>query len=199
MNKKHLFFTLILSIFCIQNILSMSSPMKIDEMPRALTYPLHEAAREGNIDAVTTIVIGDLYNKLINQKDNFGKTPLHYAFGKNSELLKFLIDRKADINAQDQNGKTVLHYAAMDKFPSVVKYLIEHGAKANIKDFENRTPLHYAACRGRAENCCILLHNIHSTADVHAKTREGKTADVYAYENNHLKLYHTLKGYSLLT
>ncbi|NIM18171.1 MAG: hypothetical protein GTO45_39725, partial [Candidatus Aminicenantes bacterium] len=49
----------------------------------------------------------------VNKKDEFGRTPLHYAAlrGKTGEVQQ-LLEKKADVNAKDNYQFTPLHYAA---------------------------------------------------------------------------------------
>lgn len=89
----------------------------------------------------------------VNSRDSNGRTALMYiveagygdyynsgyynseiAQEKQRELIQFLLDNGADINAQDNEGKTALMYAIEAECKDVAKYLLEHGADANIKD-----------------------------------------------------------------
>ena len=48
----------------------------------------------------------------IDEKNNYGSTPLHQAVGDQSlDLVKFLVLKKADINAQDSSSRTPLDIA----------------------------------------------------------------------------------------
>jgi len=43
-------------------------------------------------------------------------------------VVKFLIDKGLDVNAEDQDGRTVLMYAAKEGNFEAVKFLAEKGA-----------------------------------------------------------------------
>jgi ankyrin repeat protein len=57
------------------------------------------------------------------------------------DLAKFLIGKKADVNAKDKKGKTALFYALDNA--NMVEFLIAAGADVNIKDKMGKTPLEY--------------------------------------------------------
>lgn len=48
-----------------------------------------------------------------------------YKFNKSKELIKYLIEKGADLRQVDRNGKTILHYAAHDGDLDFVKFLVE--------------------------------------------------------------------------
>ena len=87
--------------------------------------PLHWAYQNGHFEIVQYLIEKDSYNEA---KDGYGKTPLHYhiekganieatsstgrtalhfasAFGK-TNIVKFLVSKGANKNAQDINGQT---------------------------------------------------------------------------------------------
>ncbi|EAY20762.1 hypothetical protein TVAG_391460 [Trichomonas vaginalis G3] len=71
----------------------------------------------------------------VNEKDEYGKTALHYAAENNSkETAEFLISHGADINEENNDGKTALHCAAENNSEETAEFLISHGANINEKD-----------------------------------------------------------------
>ncbi len=63
---------------------------------------------------------------------------------KQVELLGFLLDNGAEINAVNNEGKNPLMYAIKSKNKRIIDYLLERGADANIKDKVGNTALTYA-------------------------------------------------------
>ncbi|MFN3660404.1 MAG: ankyrin repeat domain-containing protein, partial [Brevinematales bacterium] len=63
-----------------------------------------------------------------------GATPLHFAaYSKNLDIVKYLIQQNANINATDSSGWTPLHYYTYYQFEMGVKYLIYADADLEIK------------------------------------------------------------------
>ena len=63
-------------------------------------------------------------------------TPLIFATKNNNlEMVKYLIENKANVKLKDYLGRSALHYGARDGNLKIVKYLVEHGA--NILDEAN--------------------------------------------------------------
>ena len=70
-----------------------------------------------------------------------GETPLCYATRTNMfDLVKELIERKADIEAKDNLGNTPLHLAVVNGHTVIVKYLLNHKDKdAPIEPIDNNS------------------------------------------------------------
>ena len=63
----------------------------------------------------------------MNARDDFGRTPLHFAVSKgHPAVMKLLIDRGADVNAKEHvHGHTALMIAAQEGTDSAVQILID--------------------------------------------------------------------------
>ena len=57
------------------------------------------------------------------------------------DIVKLLIDHRADINAKDNLGETPLHKAAKYNHKKILRILIENEAGVNIKDKNGKTAL----------------------------------------------------------
>ncbi|ORX40351.1 ankyrin [Piromyces finnis] len=120
----------------------------------------------------------------INNKDKDGYTFLHYACKKGCEnIVKYLIDRGANVNATDMNNWTPLHYACEKGYENIVKYLIDKGADINIQNKDRCTPLHFACDRGNEEIVKYLIEN--EKIDVNSQDDNGWTPLHHAcYQGN---------------
>ena len=68
---------------------------------------------------------------MINTVNTLGITPLFNACSKGDEaMVKYLVERGADINRKDSSGKTPLYFAYSSGNKAVINYLIGHGAKS---------------------------------------------------------------------
>ncbi|PQE06277.1 ankyrin repeat protein [Rutstroemia sp. NJR-2017a BBW] len=84
----------------------------------------------------------------INARDNHQNTALHLvSLLPNEALVRFLLEKGADVSLTNKTGKTALHHAAWglgeesEDTLATVKLLIEHGADKTIRDDEGKTPL----------------------------------------------------------
>jgi uncharacterized protein len=76
-------------------------------------------------------------------------SPIHSAVAaRNTELVKFLIDHGADINATQTGGYTPLHAAAHNGDEELIKFLLEHMADINAMTDSGKTPMELAIASG---------------------------------------------------
>ncbi|OWZ02048.1 Serine/threonine protein kinase [Phytophthora megakarya] len=61
------------------------------------------------------------------------------------EIVKFLVESRADVNVSDDCGKTSLIYAAKNGSMEIVKFLVESGTDVNVSDSREKTSLMYSA------------------------------------------------------
>ncbi|KAK5058904.1 hypothetical protein LTR84_011168 [Exophiala bonariae] len=74
-----------------------------------------------------------------------------------SNMVKLLLEYKADIEAKDVNGQTPLSLAARFGNLEMVKLLLDHGANLETKDLEGLTPLSWAGWTRNEETVAYLL------------------------------------------
>ena len=139
------------------------------------TYPLHEAARTGDLDAVNHFIIVHMAD--VNATTSYGDTPLHYATGDGTgvghvPVVSVLIAAGANVNAKEDEGQVPLHQAAIKGNIPVISMLIAAGADVNARNGYNQTPLHEAAEGGKAIAISVLIA---AGASVNAKDAGGGT------------------------
>lgn len=120
--------------------------------------PLYWAVEKDDITVVKFLLEhGADVNLSSSLKDKY---PLNLAIGKcnrslgnvNLEIVKLLLDKKADVNARDDWGSTPLCCAVTGNHFAAAKLLIENGADTNVRfNNGNNTPLSSAV---------MPLHNI---------------------------------------
>ena len=141
----------------------------------AETYPLHEAARAGDLDAVNHLITVHMAD--VNATTSYGDTPLHYATGDGTgvghvPVVSVLIAAGANVNAKEDEGQVPLHNAAIKGNIPVISMLIAAGADVNARQHYNQTPLHEAAEGGKAVAISVLIA---AGASVNAKDAGGGT------------------------
>ena len=177
-----------------------------------VTYPssnktiLMKAININNLELIKFLL--DKGIKTINNKNNDGKTALMMT--SNPEIIKLLLEYKADPNIRDNNGNTalilskvaeiiklLLEYKAdpnipndkgetalmLSRNPETIKLLLDHKADPNIKDNGKRTPLMVAAL---IKNFEIVKLLVEAGADVNAVSNNKKSAIVIALSHEHM-------------
>jgi len=87
-------------------------------------------------------------------------------------MIKYLVERGADINAETCQKLNVLHAAAEGGNLQVVKYLIELGVDINAVTIGGETLLHYSARRGHFE---LVKYFMEKGLGVNAKATKDET------------------------
>ena len=85
----------------------------------------------------------------VNVGDQSNATSLLVACAStgNLEIVQWLLNHEADVNAQDNRSYAPIHSAAAWGRLGVVRMLIECNADIGLRGEFGRTPLHFAACR----------------------------------------------------
>jgi ankyrin repeat protein len=133
--------------------------------------PLHEAARQGDTEAVKRAVEAGAQ---LEEADASGEPPLLIAaLAGNAKVVRLLLDAGANVHASNKGGLTALHAAAYGGHAEVVRLLIARGGAVNqSKNFYQMSPLHAAAEEGHAEVVALLVD---AGAEIEAKERNGYT------------------------
>ena len=103
-----------------------------------------------------------------------------YRYNAFIEILKELLKKGCDINAQTFNGHTALHIAVDASFVLMTLELLKHGANFNLLDTNSISPLHLAIDRMDMKLVGMLL-NYGINFDT-LKNESGKTALELALE-----------------
>lgn len=87
-----------------------------DTVDTVIGFNLLQCARNGYVDAAKRLLQDEKVLRDINNDDEEGLTPLHYAARYNHfAIVQLLVQNGADVNIEDHEGLTPLHYACRIK------------------------------------------------------------------------------------
>ncbi|KAJ3470418.1 hypothetical protein MRS44_000517 [Fusarium solani] len=127
-------------------------------------FPLHTAAREGQVSVAEGLLKSD--PKLSQRKDDDGRYPIHWAASSNNlDIVQLLANQRSfDADVQDESGWSPLMISAsVPESEAVVKLLIAKDADVNLKNAGGQTALHFVASKKNLDIARILIDNSAST------------------------------------
>ncbi len=118
--------------------------------------PLQYAAELGNLHIASELMAA---GARVDTVGNGGRTALHFAvLGRHLDLIQFLIEKGADLNARDREGTSPLDDAVWRGSLDAAAILLAHGARLNEAEVKTgATPINEAAYLGRTELVKYLL------------------------------------------
>lgn len=114
---------------------------KEDQATHTVAQQLRQAAREGNLDVLQSILQKDDANGMLDQADDSGQTALHFAADRGFlQGVELLVESGADVNAVDHDGISVLQAAVISGHSPIAALLIQNGANPDLPDHDGDTP-----------------------------------------------------------
>jgi ankyrin repeat protein len=132
----------------------------------------------------------------VNARANDDTAPLFWAClthtGTGSAILvRFLLQRGADVNAQYGNHRAALLHFAHDLLrPDLLPLLFEFGADPNIRSADMATPLHAASQKRDLSFARVLLDK---GAEINAADARGNTPLMLAIEAENTAMVELLR------
>ncbi|XP_063923969.1 uncharacterized protein LOC135138056 isoform X2 [Zophobas morio] len=114
----------------------------------------------------------------INIANNANNNALHFASESkkdNRGVIKLLIEKGIDVNAQNENGKTALQFACLEGIYENAEMLLDFSASIGITDEDNNNALHYASSAENVNRSLIKLL-IEKGININAQNKNGMTA-----------------------
>ena len=116
--------------------------------------------------------------KVINERNQFNRTPLHFAVeSDNLEMVKLLINAGSDVNSVAMNSLTPLFSAVATGDIEIVKFLVSSGADLKCRNQQQDTVIHLAIKLGNIE---LVRFFASKGVDLTAKNDKGQTPVIVA-------------------
>ena len=147
-------------------------------------------ARDGRVRQIKNMIQQGNVNVDVrntnSEIDELGLTPLMLA-ARNGHLqvVKLLVDAKADLNLKDEYGRTALVISIEWQKLEISEYLIKEKADVNIPDIHGKAPLFYASFGGYPSITQKLLE---AGADVNVETLSEETPLMFAKNIETMKI-----------
>ncbi|MEL1254996.1 ankyrin repeat domain-containing protein [Flavobacterium sp. DGU38] len=122
-------------------ILNKSNPDLINSLNENKTSPLILACYRGNTE-VAKFLIENV--KDINYNSDMGTALMAATYKNYPQLVKLLLEKKANPNLTDANGTTALSLATQFKNSELIKLLLDYKVDKTIKDNKGKTAFEYA-------------------------------------------------------
>lgn len=125
----------------------------------------------------------------VNTTDPQGNTLLMIAArSNNKDLVKFLVDNRANALKRNRYGDTALMISSLMGHEEVVRLILEKKVDPNQSGW---SPLHYAAFENRDSIIAMLLA---AGANINARAPNGWTAVMLAAQRGHVEAVRVLVG-----
>ncbi|KAL8825726.1 MAG: hypothetical protein Q9170_007682 [Blastenia crenularia] len=112
--------------------------------------------------------------EIIEKRTDYGDTALHIAARRgNTEVVAYLVARRAAIDSRTSGGSTPIFLATYQEHLEVVAILLDSGANVDVGDAEDFLPIHIAAGSGNVDIVRLLIEK---GVDFNRQNNAGWTA-----------------------
>ncbi len=147
---------------------------------RGRPYSVHEdltqlanLIEDGDKQAISQIVL----THGVNAYDGYKRTALIWSvIFSEIEILKWLIEKGAEVNFQDRTGYTSLHFCGQSQDLKAATMLLKNGANPNIQDEHGNSPL-WTAFFNAKRNFELVRLLLTNGADPFHKNLHGRSPD----------------------
>jgi ankyrin repeat protein len=111
----------------------------------------------------------------VNAIDIYEKSILHHMI-LSAEIISFLLENGANVNAKDYKNRSALYYAVYRKNYNCIKVLIDHGADVNTVCDSGKTLLHAAFEEGHVPDVEVIQLLLSKGVDANKRDSNQTTA-----------------------
>lgn len=157
---------------------------------KAGNTPLHLSVKERNLEATKLLL--EKQSHLVNEQNQGGYTPLHFAalYGT-TQLIELLLEVKVE-NKKSIQGQTTLHLAVRTKNREITELLLRRlKALVDEQDKDGYTALHHAVYLNQYKLVEILLKN---NANISIRNKFDQTPLDIAISQGHVEVVKFLLG-----
>ena len=148
--------------------------------------PFISAASRGH-HQICKYLITEQKANLEARDDGQNTALIQAAFLNKPEIIKVLLQNKANCKAKDKYGGHAAYCAAMNGYLDTLKLLVENdGDVIDLKGLNEETPLIAASLRDEGDVCKYLVEE--KKANTKLKDNDGKTALQYAYNQEIIEI-----------
>lgn len=104
-------------------------------------------------------------------------TAMMAAYDGQTDILRWCLERKADLEARTALGRSALHYACDGGRPGAIRELLIQGADVNARTLGMMTPLHLCCQGNHYEAVLVLLKESPQVVDLDIENSKRQTAD----------------------
>jgi ankyrin repeat protein len=151
---------------------------------------IHQVILDGRLSQLNLLI-----NKLgcnVNEKDSYGRTPLHLAVLSDQErygyrVARLLLQGSADINATDSQQQTPLVYACLlSRSKLVALFLRTKSIDWRLADHDSYLIVHHAASSSHPSILAAIVHEMKLLGlSLDCKTEMGYTPLILAIKSSH--------------